>query len=225
MNQISSKKAIVLIAGLVATLLVIAAASLFIQREEDTIRTTFQYDNISNFQVDLYRLDKKQSDKQTKIATIETKKEYRLHKKTRYLLHAHGADIASQKITIETGSEPSLDVTIPIELSKNKLESALTAERNSIIKGASSSLAGYLGRYRIQEDHIRLAYDSTWAIVPLEYTGTDVLQRDTLFAIFHKENHTWQQKTQPHIAVSKLNYPSIPDAAILKAAPTKPPRK
>lgn len=225
MNQLNPKKAIVLIAGAVCILLIVVAISLFIQKEENTIRTTFQYDNVSDFQVDLYTLDKKQNNKQTKITTVEAKKEYRLHKKARYLLHAHGPNITSQKLTIETGNETSLEITIPVELSATKLESLLSPERNNIIKSASSSLASHLGRYRIQENQIQLAYDGNWAIIPLKYTGTDILQRDTLFAIFHKENQTWQQKTQPHIAISKLDYPSIPDAAILKAAPTKPPEK
>lgn len=61
-------------------------------------------------------------------------------------------------------------------------------------------------------------YGDTWASATLEYAGKSQTQRDTLYAILHKDSvGVWRLSVEPKIAISKADSPEDIPAALLQA--------
>ena len=105
------------------------------------------------------------------------------------------------------------------------LASIKRAEAEEIITSANNQLQKWMRLYSISSDNLKIVDDGTWAIVKLDYRGNTVLNRDSLFAILHKDLNEWKVVANPEIVVSKIDHPNIPSSAILEASPVAPPAK
>ena len=105
------------------------------------------------------------------------------------------------------------------------LASIKRAEAEEIITSANNQLQKWMRLYSISSDNLKIVDDGTWAVIKLDYRGNTVLNRDSLFAILHKDLNEWKVAANPEIVVSKIDHPNIPSSAILEASPVAPPAK
>ena len=105
------------------------------------------------------------------------------------------------------------------------LASIKRAEAEEIITSANNQLQKWMRLYSISSDNLKIVDDGTWAVIKLDYRGNTVLNRDSLFAILHKDLNEWKVVANPEIVVSKIDHPNIPSSAILEASPVAPPAK
>lgn len=201
---------------------------LFPKKSPTEVSITFLMNEVPGAAVTLYKnKDKSGADVEIgqKVGQITNKSHYKLLQSETYVVSVSGEGINSYNQIIYPSKDKSTTVRLQISLTKSKLDDLLQKEKDFITQHSQEQLQEWLTTYKIDDKSTTIVSDGSWAVVKLLYAGKERLRRDSLFIILQKQGHYWKLITKPSIAVSKLDYPTIPDAVILEASPSEPPVK
>lgn len=190
-------------------------------------KVTFIYTPLDGAEVSLHQNKNQTStdgEPGEKIADITPNSTITLKNDKNYVIKIAGQDIQAYTTVLYLNS-PTVKRQIYISRTPEYLASVKQSEGDEITESAKNQLQKWLSLYDISPDSVVVVDDGSWAVVKLTYKGSVTLARDSLFAILHKKDGSWQVVAGPEIVISKPDHPDIPSAAILEAAPTEPPAK
>lgn len=216
---------------IIIILLTISAIIFFITRNQTqsipNSEVTFIFNKVDGANVSLYQNKSQTSTKGSlgeKITDLSPNITLSLPRNKNYIAKVSGDGIKEYNSIVYLNNS-KVKHRLYISRTDQYLASIKRAEAEEIITSANNQLQKWMRLYSISSDNLKIVDDGTWAVIKLDYRGNTVLNRDSLFAILHKDLNEWKVVANPEIVVSKIDHPNIPSSAILEASPVAPPAK